>query len=147
MASEVLLVNHLYSDLVLLPKVSCGSAGWVSNTTRYDCCHHRHMQECNPFGQPAHQIVSPSCSRMEWTLVTYKCLYCRITRALCMRCLMTRPSSALPSCPWLILATPKPTSMPTSNFLDPRIFSIRGRGMFANWQEMSIPILLDDYSE
>ena len=37
--------------MALLPNGSCGSAGWVSNTTHYDCCHYRHMQERNPFGQ------------------------------------------------------------------------------------------------
>ena len=50
MASEVLLVNHLYSAP---SKGACGSAGWVSNTTHYDCCHYRRMQERNPFGRPA----------------------------------------------------------------------------------------------
>ena len=39
----------------LLPKGACGSAGWVSNTTHYDCCHYRRRQECNPFGHPADQ--------------------------------------------------------------------------------------------
>ena len=36
--------------LALLPKGACGGAGWVSNTTHYDCCHYRRMQERNPFG-------------------------------------------------------------------------------------------------
>ena len=39
--------------VALLPKGAPGSAGWVSNTTHYDCCHYRRMQERNPFGQPA----------------------------------------------------------------------------------------------
>ena len=39
--------------IALLPKGACGSAGWVSNTTNYNCCHYRRMQERNPFGQPA----------------------------------------------------------------------------------------------
>ena len=36
--------------IALLPKGACGGAGWVSNTTHYDCCHYRRMQERN---QPA----------------------------------------------------------------------------------------------
>ena len=28
--------------IALLPKGACGSAGWVSNTTHYNCCHYRH---------------------------------------------------------------------------------------------------------
>ena len=31
--------------IALLPKGACGSAGWVSNTPHYDCCHYRRMQE------------------------------------------------------------------------------------------------------
>ena len=33
--------------IALLPKGVCGSAGWVSNTTLYDCCHYRRTQERN----------------------------------------------------------------------------------------------------
>ena len=36
-----------------LPKSSCSNAGWVSNTTHYECCHYRRVQERDPFGQPA----------------------------------------------------------------------------------------------
>ena len=43
--------------IALLPKGACGSASWVSNTTHYDCCHYRSMQERNPFGQTAHPLL------------------------------------------------------------------------------------------
>ena len=44
--------------IALLPKGACGSAGWVSNTTHYDCFHYRRMQERNPFSQPARRSGS-----------------------------------------------------------------------------------------
>ena len=48
-ASEALLVNRLYSAP---SQGRLRSAGWVSNTTHYDCCHYRRIQKHNPFGQP-----------------------------------------------------------------------------------------------
>ena len=36
-ASEVLFVNHLYS--APSQRSTCGSSGWVSNTTHHDRCH------------------------------------------------------------------------------------------------------------
>ena len=35
------------------PRALPGGAGWVANTTHYDCCYYDRMQERNPFGQPA----------------------------------------------------------------------------------------------
>ena len=52
-ASEALLLT-VY--IALLPKGACGRAGWVSNTTHYDCCHYRRMREHNSFGQPERQL-------------------------------------------------------------------------------------------
>ena len=42
-------VLHLFSFLSLVYiAFMFGSAGWVSNATRYDCNHHRRMQERGP---------------------------------------------------------------------------------------------------
>ena len=38
--------------IAFLPKGAYGSAGWVSNTAHYDCCHYCRTQERNPFDQP-----------------------------------------------------------------------------------------------
>ena len=52
-ASEALLVNHLYTAPY---KGACGRAGWVLNTTHYDCCHYHRKQERSPFDQPAQRV-------------------------------------------------------------------------------------------
>ena len=62
-ASEVLLVNHLYSAPSQGHLRQCRLG---SNTTHNDCCHYRRMQERNPFGQPASQV---SCLVIKQTFI------------------------------------------------------------------------------
>ena len=46
---------------IYLPEGAPGGAGWVANTTHYDCCYYDRMQERKPFGHLARQWLLLLC--------------------------------------------------------------------------------------
>ena len=49
--------STIYIAPLPYPGALPGGAGWAANTTHYDCCYYDRMQERNPFGQHARQIL------------------------------------------------------------------------------------------